>query len=141
MQIKIEQGLQALKENLYRTMVHRYESVKAGIDPDTQQPIYVDCTVGADTYRMNAGMNAANTFDQGLRLAAQNGEATTFVVDFYDQVHENVPLADAQEINRQQSLDARVHYQEKQGFKAAIAAATIVVEVKAINIVFSINIL
>ena len=128
------------REDKLRTAKRFYEAVCAGDDPETGQSIYVDCEVNGTTYRMNAGRNAADTFDKGLRLAQQNGETHTFVVDFYNQVHEDVPIADAFAINLQQSLDARTHYIEYQVMKGQLAAAQTVAEVRSIPLEFSINV-
>jgi cellobiose phosphorylase len=90
---------------------------------------------------MNAGRNAAKTFDEGLRLSISNNEAQTFVVDFYNVVSQNIPIEVALAINLQQSLDARNHYVEYQVMKGQLAMAQTVADVRSVPLNFSINIL
>jgi len=106
MRFEATQGIDAVKMTQFLKAKENYNTVCGGDDPATGQSIYVDCEVNGTTYRMNAGRNAADTFDKGLRLAQQNGETHTFVVDFYNQVHEDVPIADAFVINLQQSISS-----------------------------------
>ena len=137
-----EEDLLEFKEKALKKISDDYDKTCKGKDPVTGRGIYVDCLVGETTYRMNAGRNATETFESGLTLAERNGESQTFIVDFYDDVFAGVAVADAQEVNRLQGNDSRVHYQEKQAFRAAISAAATVQEVKNTSAlaVFSVNI-
>lgn len=118
----------------------RYRAVQDGVDPTTGKRIYVDCTVGETTYRMNAGRKAAETHDAGVRLADDNGETETFIVDFYDETHYAVPIAAARAVAKAQALDARDHYIQYQQRKQQIAAAQTVAEVRAIDLKFAVNV-
>jgi len=139
MRFEATQGINAVKRAQFLKAKHNYETVCGGHDPETGKQIYVDCVVGGQTVRMNAGRNAAETFDKGLRLAQMNNESATFVVDFYNVISQNVPIASAFAINLQQSLDARNHYVEYQVMKGQLAAAQTVAAVRSVPLTFSIN--
>lgn len=128
------------KEKAFNNLRRTYLSVCDGIDPVTKQRIYVDCTVGETTYRMDAGRKPAETHDGGIRLAEQSGEETTFVVDFNNDVHYAVPIAEAKQIALQQAQDARNHYIEYQTFKQQIAGCSTVEEVRGLNLDFTVNV-
>jgi hypothetical protein len=118
-----------------------YGQVCAGIDPATQKQIYVDCVVGETTYRMNAGRQASETLFFALQKAQQKGIQEYFLVDFYDEIHQGVPMSDCFAVNMQQGDDAEVHYITKQGLKAAIGSAETVAQLREIQLTFPVNVI
>lgn len=119
----------------------KYNKVCNGTDPTTGKDIYVDCTVNGTTYRMNAGKNAAENMDAGVRIFELSGaDHMPIVRDFYNVNHTNVPIADARSIALQQGVDALNHWQQKGAFVDAINAATTVEEVQAVDITFTVNV-
>lgn len=72
---------------------------------------YIDCECSdGNTYRMDAGPAHAERMDQGYRLALDASEPAMVVIDYNNQQHPAVPIAIANEIRLQQSLDARDNY-------------------------------
>lgn len=144
-QMKVIDGQAVFHETLGQAQIKALDSLKRcyltlceGVDPVTKQRIYVDCTVGEDTYRMDAGRKPAETHDAGIRLTVQAGEETTFVVDYNNEVHYGVAVGVAQNIALQQALDARNHYIQYQMFKQQIAGCTTVEEVKGLALEFNV---
>lgn len=133
------QGLDAIKQQQFEALKNSHLTVSEGSDPTTGKRMYVDCVVGTETYRMDAGNLAAEKHNGGIRLAEMSEEETTFVVDFNNEVHYAVPIAAAKAIALQQAQDARNHYIEYQMFKQQIDGAATVAELRALSQVFTVN--
>ena len=112
------QGIEKICDDKLKQAKDYSNAIASGIDQYTGKKIYVDCRISDDiTFRMNAGMLAANKLDMGIRLAQTNNETTTIIVDFNDDEFIDIPIETALQINRLQSLDARIHYLEYQQLK------------------------
>ena len=118
-----------------------YQQICNGKDPVTGRQIYVDCTVGETTYRMNAGKEAAKSMDEGVRYERVGATHMPVVRDFYNVNHENVPIADAISISLQQGADALTYWQSKCVMVDAIASADSVGDLEAIDFVFPVSVL
>ncbi len=119
----------------------KYNQLCTGTDPETGKNVYVDCVTASGTFRMNAGKDAADKMDGGVRIFERQGATHMPVVrDFDNTNHANVPIADAIAISVQQGAEALSHWQQK-GIKVdAINAATTVAEVNAVDLTFSVNV-
>jgi len=117
-----------------------YSDLCRGTDPVSKNRIYVDCVVGEDTYRMNAGRNAALNMDSGVRIFERSG-ATTMpeIRDFYDNNHLNVPMAVAISISVQQGADALSYWRRKGEIVDAINSATTLEEIDSIDTTFTVR--
>jgi hypothetical protein len=139
MQLKVIQGIDAIREQRLDEARQGYAEVCAGRCPNTGAQIYVDCIVDGQTFRMNAGKTAAETFDSGIRLAERSGATSVTVVDFYDVQHSGISLESAQQINMQQSQDAQEYYFTYQRMKEQIRAVRSPTEVREVDLTFKVK--
>ncbi len=141
-------SLSDVKATALVTLTNKYTSLEAGKDPETGDSVYVDCTSGDYSIRLDCKKDAAETFESGISLATNQGEETTPIVDFYDNVHTDVPLADAEVMNGQQGVAWRNIYLQKQALRTAINAINVddydtedeaIAALQAIDITFTVN--
>lgn len=125
----------------------KYENVKNGLDPNGDSldenigSIYVDCTVGQQTFRMATGWNAAVEFETMVRLHERIGAATLPIVrDFNDTNYLDVPLAGAAKVCELVLQDALKYWEEFVGMMDAVRDANTLGQLQAINTDFSVNI-
>ena len=142
MRFEATQGLQAVQMQQFTKLKKNYETVCSGYDPVTGKQIYADCVVGDVTYRMNAGRDAAEKMDGGVRIFEYQGSPVMPIIrDFYNTNHINLPLAVAMSISVQQGVDALGHWVQYGQKVDAIKNAQTVQEVRDIPIDFIVNIL
>ena len=132
--------LRELKDIILATVSTNYKIICEGKDPTTGKPIYVDCTFGDTTYRMNTGKDAATAMDSGVRIYERGGATHMPIVrDFNNTNHLNVPMDEAISISLQQGADAIGYWQQKGAMVDAINTATTETELDAVNLIFAVN--
>ena len=137
MQFKVTKPLSDVKAARLAELQAAYASLTKGIDPATGKHIYVDCVVGGQTYRMNAGETAAQRMDAGIRLAQEVGwQDVPIVRDFHNQNHNNVPLALAKLIRNQQAQHALGIWAQKGQLTDQINACATIQDVRAVVLNF-----
>lgn len=105
-----------------------YLTVCGGRNPETGGGISVNC----NGYIMDAGKDAAQSLDAGVRLAEELGYTTMTIRDFNNANH-TVSIDTAKEIRKIQSADAHSHWVKKAQIVDAINAATTIEELEAID--------
>lgn len=137
MRLNIGKGLAELKRLKLAELNDIYVAAMNGVDKVTGKQIYVNCIVAENTFKMNAGYNAAQTLDAGIRLAAELGAPVMNQIrDFHNGMHPNIPIEIARAIRVQQALHATTIWERKGQLKDLIDAATTVAELKAVELTF-----
>jgi len=134
-------GIDAIKLIQFSKVKDIYGIICDGRDPITKKQIYVDCVVGETTYRMNAGKDAAEKMDAGVRIFERQGSPVMPIIrDFHNVNHTNLPMADAIAISVLQGADALGHWMQYGQKVDAINSAQTVQEVRDVPLGFVVNV-
>lgn len=83
----------------------------------------VKCIAGGKTYFMDGLEESAVKMKHGIELAELTGKDSMDVVDYYNEIHEGVPLADCYEIMLQQAASYLAAWENKSKGRSAILFA------------------
>ncbi|BBO80161.1 hypothetical protein DSCO28_50330 [Desulfosarcina ovata subsp. sediminis] len=94
------------------------DAIISNFESAISQP--VECTVNGATYFMDGRQHDAESMKHGIELAELTGATSMDIVDYYNQVHEAVPLVDCYEIMLQQATYYLTHWTTKSKDRAAM---------------------
>ena len=83
----------------------------------------VECIVNGKTYYMDGQQKDAETMKHGIELAELTGATAMDIVDYYNRIHEAVPLDECREIMLQQAVFYYEQWARKSKDRSAVLSA------------------
>ncbi len=84
-----------------QTLQSQIDAINQAFEDAISQPVV--CNVNGNTYYMDGHVESATKMKHGIEYAELMGNTVMNVVDYYNKIHLDVPIADCYEIMEQQA--------------------------------------